>query len=210
MEFTAKQKSDFLRKLYVIDYLKFKRDFEDLAWKSGVNYTVLLEERIGVARTTVTNMKCAAKKSHLNKYMCEMFEDCEIKGVATKYIFNIICKTTDLNPDDYILKLKTEVVPEQKEETPAPETAQPILMPTTDLVPVINKFNEVLEKLDKVTDAISKLDEVVLAINKVGNVQMQMLEYTKTIMDYSQTCAQNLKTINASGSSGNTAFVKRR
>lgn len=128
-------------------------------------------EANGLTDSTINNAK-----HNLTRNVCknivdlDELEPCEIYGMLRPGTLLLVCAIWGLNKNDYAIGYR------KKEEPVKEEVVVPPAAATTEI--------------------LDKLDELISAINKLGNIQMQSLEYQKSIMDYSQLASHNLKIMN--------------
>lgn len=154
----------------LFDYNKLRKDVEKANRKFGdgksisarLNEYGLGDYVLGNSRETFSRHFSAGKVN------IEEYEHCEQYGLLAPFRFKGLCDCFGLNADDY------KVNKREKNEACAVDKTY-------------NRQEEVNACACDNQKVIDKLDELITTINKLGNIQMQNMEYLKSIKDGIQT-----------------------
>ena len=154
----------------LFDYNKLRKDVEKANRKFGdgksisarLNEYGLGDYVLGNSRETFSRHFSAGKVN------IEEYEHCEQYGLLAPFRFKGLCDCFGLNADDY------KVNKREKNEACAVDKTY-------------NQKEEVNACACDNQKVIDKLDELITTINKLGNIQMQNMEYLKSIKDGIQT-----------------------
>lgn len=154
----------------LFDYNKLRKDAESANRKfaDGKSMSARLNE-YGIGDYVFGNSREAVKRnSGAGKIDIEEYEYCEQYGLLAPFRLKCLCECFGLNADDYKVK-KRENNKSCADDKPDKQQ---------------EGVNACACDNDKV---IEKLDELITTINKLGNIQMQNMEYLKSIKDGIQT-----------------------
>ena len=154
----------------LFDYNKLRKDVEKANRKFGdgksisarLNEYGLGDYVLGNSRETFSRHFGAGKVN------IEEYEHCEQYGLLAPFRFKGLCDCFGLNADDY------KVNKREKNEACAVDKTY-------------NQQKEVNACACDNKKVIDKIDELITTINKLGNIQMQNMEYLKSIKDGIQT-----------------------
>lgn len=155
------------RRHVVIDFYKFNSDVEkkqrEMKKEDGISYGDRLENN-GLPPTLVANSKWAAIRNNetTSEIKLSEYEDCIQYGIIQKICFEKVCNIYNLDGNDYVCKKKSII--------------------ESNNIGQVNDINDV-NKGSNINEIISKIDELIIAINKLGNIEMQNMEYLKSISD---------------------------
>ena len=157
-------------KKVLFNYNKLRKDvdIENEKFADGKSMSARLDE-YGIGNYVFGNSIEAFKRYvSAGKIDIKEYEYCEKYGLLAPFRFKCLCECFGLNEDDYRIKKR------QNNESCAddkPDKHQ-------------EEVNACACDNQKVID---KLDELITTINKLGNIQMQNMEYLKSIKDGIQT-----------------------
>ena len=154
----------------LFNYNKLRKDVEIANKKFADEKSISARlNEYGLGDYVLGNSREAVKRrSDAGKIYIEEYEYCEQYGLLAPFRYKALCDCFGLNEDDYKVK--------KREKNKAYVADKPDIQ--QEEVKACACGN------DKV---IEKLDELITTINKLGNIQMQNMEYLKSIKDGIQT-----------------------
>ena len=157
-------------KKILFDYNKLRKDVEkaNRKFEDGKSISARLNE-YGLGDYVLGNSRETFSRNFgAGKVNIEEYEHCEQYGLLAPFRFKGLCDCFGLNADDY------KVNKREKNEACAVDKTY-------------NQQEEVNACSCDNQKVIDKLDELITTINKLGNIQMQNMEYLKSIKDGIQT-----------------------
>lgn len=126
-----------------------------------------------IEKRGVTKAQVSMEVGHADNYMNGVITTGKIPVSTMKLLelhYNI--KLADIEK-----KVEEPVV--EKVEVPVVPQIEPV-----DMTPVVDKLKEVVVSVDTSNEkVIEKLNDLIGTLNRLGNIQMQTMEYIKSIMD---------------------------